>query len=69
MNDYATELVQKVTKDSKTSFYYTFLFLDKEQRDAMNTIYSFCRISDDIVDDDLPVETKEKNLTTGKIVF
>jgi len=62
MNDYASDLVEKITKDSKTSFYYTFLFLGKEQRDAMNTIYSFCRISDDIVDDELPTDVKEKNL-------
>lgn len=62
MNDYATDLVDKITKDSKTSFYYTFMFLNKKQRDAMNTIYSFCRISDDIVDDDLPTDQKEKNL-------
>ena len=58
----ASKFADKITKQSKTSFYYTFLFLPKQKRDAMNTIYSFCRISDDIVDEDLPIQTKEINL-------
>jgi 15-cis-phytoene synthase len=38
------------TKKSKTNFYYSFLFLPKAKRDAIFTIYSFCRQTDDIVD-------------------
>lgn len=39
------------TKKSGTNFYYSFLFLPKMKREAIYTVYSFCRESDDIVDD------------------
>jgi len=38
------------TYDSKSSFHYSFLFLDKRQQQAIKTIYAFCREVDDIVD-------------------
>lgn len=38
------------TKQSKTNFYYSFLFLPKPKRDAIFTVYSYCRQTDDIVD-------------------
>ncbi|MBX7146765.1 MAG: presqualene diphosphate synthase HpnD [Alphaproteobacteria bacterium] len=40
-----------VTK-SKTSFYWAMRLLSQEKRDAMYAIYSFCRIIDDIADQD-----------------
>ena len=36
---------------SKTSFYYSFTFLPKDERKAINTVYAFCREIDDIVDE------------------
>ena len=47
MNDIAKEIAKK----SKSSFYYAFNLLPAEQRDAMNTVYAFCRQTDDIVDE------------------
>jgi phytoene synthase len=47
MNDVAKEIAKK----SKSSFYYAFNLLPAEQRDAMNTVYAFCRETDDIVDE------------------
>jgi len=47
MNDIAKE----ISKKSKSSFYYAFNLLPAEQRDAMNTVYAFCRETDDIVDE------------------
>jgi len=47
MNDIAKE----IAKNSKSSFYYAFNLLPAEQRDAMNTVYAFCRETDDIVDE------------------
>ncbi len=41
--------INKETK--KSNFSYSNYFLPKEKIDAMKIIYSFCRISDDIVDD------------------
>ncbi|MFY4727484.1 squalene/phytoene synthase family protein, partial [Nitrospira sp. BLG_2] len=31
------------TKKSGSNFYYSFLFLPKAKRDAMYTIYAFCK--------------------------
>jgi len=61
MNDIAKEIAKK----SKSSFYYAFNLLPAEQRDAMNTVYAFCRETDDIVDegifnDDLKFENLRK---------
>jgi len=61
MNDIAKE----ISKKSKSSFYYAFNLLPAEQRDAMNTVYAFCRETDDIVDegtvaDDLKFEKLRK---------
>ena len=40
---------QKVIK-SGSSFYYSFLFLNDRQRQAITALYAFCREVDDIVD-------------------
>ncbi len=42
---------KKITKQSKTSFYYAFSILPREKREAIYTVYSFCRQTDDIVDE------------------
>ena len=45
-----------VTRESKTSFYYSFSLLPKQKREAIHAVYAFCRVTDDIVDEegDLP---------------
>jgi len=40
-----------VTKQSGSNFYYSFLFLPRARRDAMDTVYAFCREVDSAVDD------------------
>lgn len=42
---------QEKTQQSSSSFYYSFLFLDDTQRQAMTALYAFCREVDDIVDE------------------
>lgn len=42
--------VEARLKGSKTSFHYSFSFLPKEKRNALRTVYAFCRTTDDIVD-------------------
>ena len=42
---------QDKTRNSGSSFYYSFLFLPALQRRAMNALYAFCREVDDIVDE------------------
>lgn len=44
------DLSQQIAKNSKSSFYYAFSLLPNEKRDAMNTVYAFCRQTDDLVD-------------------
>jgi len=43
-----------VTKRSGSNFYYSFLFLPRARREAMDTIYAFCREVDSVVDDAPP---------------
>lgn len=40
-----------LTKQSGSNFYYSFLFLPKGRRDAMYTVYAFCKEVDSAVDE------------------
>lgn len=56
---------KNIAKASKSSFYYAFNLLPAPKREAMNTVYAFCRQTDDIVDnnhdnDDLKYEKLHK---------
>ena len=59
------ESAKNIAKKSKSSFYYAFNLLPAQKRDAMNTVYAFCRQTDDIIDntidsDDLKFEKLHK---------
>jgi 15-cis-phytoene synthase len=41
-----------ITKQSNTSFYYSFSLLPRQKRDALHTVYAFCRYTDDLVDEE-----------------
>jgi 15-cis-phytoene synthase len=41
-----------LTRQSNTSFYYSFSLLPRQKREAIHAVYAFCRYSDDIVDDE-----------------
>ena len=41
-----------LVQPSKTSFYYSFSLLPRDERQAMHSVYAFCRYADDIVDED-----------------
>jgi phytoene synthase len=54
---------QEVTRKSKSSFYYSFLLLPRLKREAIYTVYAFCRFIDNIVDEKLAVgQTAEELL-------
>jgi len=38
-------------KSSGSSFYYSFIFLPAQKRDAITALYAFCREVDDVVDE------------------
>ncbi|MGH8069173.1 MAG: presqualene diphosphate synthase HpnD [Candidatus Entotheonellia bacterium] len=44
------EYCSQLTRKSRSNFYYSFLFLSKEKRQAMYAVYAFCRSVDDIAD-------------------
>ena len=59
---------KQIAKESNSSFYYSFSLLAKPKRDAMNTVYAFCRKTDDIVDEGSePEELKFERLRKWRI--
>jgi 15-cis-phytoene synthase len=62
------ESAKNISKNSKSSFYYAFNLLPASKRDAMNTVYAFCRQTDDIVDNNLdPDDLKYEKLHKWRI--
>ncbi len=51
-----------IEKNKKSNFYYSFLMLPKPKREAINVVYAWCRIADDIVDEEASVSTKYQRL-------
>ena len=45
------EYCQQKVAESGSSFYYAFLFLPPEKRQAIHALYAFCREVDDVVDE------------------
>mgnify|MGYP002620050987 CR=1 FL=1 len=48
------DLWRRLTTRSSSNFKFAFLFLGKEQREALKAVYEFCRVVDDIVDEREP---------------
>jgi len=62
------DTAKDIAKTSGSSFYYVFNLLPEEKRDAMNTVYAFCRKTDDIVDEgNEPDELKYEKLRKWRI--
>ena len=51
-----------IGKNKRSNFYYSFLLLPKPKRDAINIVYAWCRVADDIVDDEGNVSVKHQRL-------
>lgn len=56
----AYEHCRQIARDRATNFYYAFRTLPKRERNAIYATYAFCRICDDIADEDLPLEEKRR---------
>jgi phytoene synthase len=52
---------------SGSSFHYSFSFLPKYQRDALRTVYAFCRMTDDIVDNANDAKSKIERLQNWRM--
>jgi 15-cis-phytoene synthase len=44
------DLVSRLTRRSRSNFYFAFLTLPRPRREALYAVYAFCRTVDDIVD-------------------
>jgi 15-cis-phytoene synthase len=47
----AASVIPNLSQSRKSNFYYSFFILPRPKRDAIETIYAFCRFTDDIVDE------------------
>ena len=56
------DAVETIVRAAGTSFYRGMAMLPPDRRAAMYAIYAFCRIVDDIADDETPFETKKPRL-------
>ncbi len=46
----AADFVSRLTRRSRSNFYYAFLALPRSRREALYAVYAFCRTVDDIAD-------------------
>jgi len=46
----AGQFVSRLTRRSRSNFFYAFLCLPRRQREAIYAVYAFCRLVDDAVD-------------------
>jgi phytoene synthase len=53
-----TDQATAITRQSNTSFYYSFTLLPRQKREALHAVYAFCRYTDDIVDEGTDQERK-----------
>src|SRR5688500_12149968 len=60
-----TEAVSGLTQPSKTNFYYSFSLLPRDEREAMHSVYAFCRYADNIVDEEEPLLRAEEIERSG----
>src|SRR3954468_587217 len=54
----AASYCAKLTQKSQSNFYYAFLFLPRERREALEAVYAYCRLVDDVVDEEATVAAK-----------
>jgi phytoene synthase len=64
-----TRLVSRLTRRSRSNFYYAFLVLPRARREALYAVYAFCRIVDDIADlgGDIALQRRELERWRGEL--
>ena len=53
----------RLTRKSRSNFYYAFLFLPREKREAIYAVYAFCRSADDVADGTASLDEKRLQLS------
>ena len=61
--DAAYDLCRRITKAEAKNFYYAFRTLPAAKRRAIYAAYAFCRLCDDISDEDMSREERLKGFT------
>ncbi len=56
------QVVDRITGQAKSSFSLGMKLLSRPRREAMRSVYAFCRVVDDIADGPLPAEVKRAML-------
>jgi len=59
-------LSARVTRKSRSNFYYAFLALPRPQREALYAVYAFCRTVDDIADGGGEAEAQRRELAVWR---
>jgi phytoene synthase len=57
-----SEALATLVRKSRSSFYYSFLFLPRAKREAIYVVYALCRAVDDIADEPGDAEAKAERL-------
>jgi phytoene synthase len=60
------DAVETIVRAAGTSFFHGMRMLAPDRRHAMYAIYAFCRIVDDIADEDAPLEEKRLRLAAWR---
>ncbi len=58
----AYEYCRRITREAAGNFYYAFVTLPRHRRRAMYAAYAYCRLCDDLSDDDLPIDEKTRRI-------
>lgn len=59
---FAENLPEAHPDASRSNFFYSFSLLPKDERSAIRSVYEFCRYTDDLVDEDVPLDIPGINL-------
>jgi len=58
----AARFVSRLTRKSRSNFFYAFLLLPRAQREAIFAVYAFCRLVDDAVDEGVDRAAQRREL-------
>ncbi len=67
LRDRTRGLRRELAKTIQSNFFYSFLFLPKQKREAIIDVYNFCRAIDDIVDDGVENSSNGLSQRTARI--
>jgi phytoene synthase len=64
--DHAYDHCQRIAKEHAKNFYYAFKTLPTDKRRAIYATYAFCRLCDDIADEEMPLDEKGRQFAATR---